>query len=86
MWVGDLNAAAAKLAKQQAERAERERQRLAKERALAERQRQRQALREEEARTKRLEAIAAAAAVRYLCTSDCASMPLLLHECGCVAL
>lgn len=62
MLTGELKAAANKLAKEQAERAERERQRRAKEKALAERQRQRQAAREEEARQRRLDAAAAAAA------------------------
>eukprot|EP00878_Enallax_costatus_P007163 GHUV01007507.1.p1 GENE.GHUV01007507.1~~GHUV01007507.1.p1 ORF type:complete len:464 (+),score=177.18 GHUV01007507.1:312-1703(+) len=62
MFSGELKAAAAKLEKEQAERAERERQRIAKEKLLAERQKQRQLQREEEARERRLQAAAAAAA------------------------
>eukprot|EP00879_Flechtneria_rotunda_P005717 GHRR01006018.1.p1 GENE.GHRR01006018.1~~GHRR01006018.1.p1 ORF type:complete len:369 (+),score=168.11 GHRR01006018.1:324-1430(+) len=61
MLTGELKAAANKLQKEQAERAERERQRLAKEKLIAERQRQRHTQREEEARARRLAAIAAQA-------------------------
>jgi hypothetical protein len=65
MFSGELKAAANKLQREQAERAERERQRIAKERLLAERQRQRQAQRQEDARERRLQAAAAAAAVSH---------------------
>ncbi|KAF8073054.1 ufd1 [Scenedesmus sp. PABB004] len=58
----EFKAAADKLRKEQAARAERERQRIEKERVAAERQRAREEAREAAARARRLEAAAAAAA------------------------
>ncbi|GFR41114.1 hypothetical protein Agub_g1756, partial [Astrephomene gubernaculifera] len=59
MFSHDLNAAAKRLLADQKARAERERQRLEKERILAERQKKREQEREEEARRKRLEQLEA---------------------------